>query len=40
MAFQKTKSINQIEERMETLEPESLRYKILDSARRFKSSWI
>ncbi len=25
---------------METLEPGSLRYKVLDSARRFKSSWI
>ena len=38
--LQKTKSIHQIEERMENLEPGSLRYKILDSARRFKSSWI
>ncbi len=40
MTFQKTKSIHRIEERMEDLEPESLRYKVLDSARRFKSSWI
>ncbi|PIU40005.1 MAG: hypothetical protein COT00_03965 [Candidatus Omnitrophica bacterium CG07_land_8_20_14_0_80_50_8] len=35
-----SKAIHQIEERMGTLEPESLRYKILDTARRFKSSWI
>ena len=36
----KTKSISQIEERMDGLEPESLRYKVLDCARGFKSSWI
>ena len=35
-----SKSIHQIEERMGELEPGSLRYKVLDSARRFKSSWI
>ena len=40
MTLQKTKSIHRIEERMEALEPDSLRFKILDSARRFKSSWI
>ncbi len=40
MTLQKTKSIHQIEARMESLEPGSLRYKVLDSARRFKSSWI
>ena len=40
MNIQKTKSINQIEERMGELEPESLRYKVLDCARGFKSSWI
>ena len=40
MTFQKTKSIHQIEKRMEDLEPGSLRYKALDFARRFKSSWI
>ena len=35
-----SKSIHQIEERMGGLEPGSLRYKVLDCARRFKSSWI
>lgn len=40
MTVQKTKSINQIEERMGDLDPASLRYKVLDSARGFKSSWI
>lgn len=36
----KTKSISQIEDRMERLSPESFRYKVLDSARNFKNSWI
>ena len=36
----KPKSIKNIEERMEVLSPESLRYKVLDAARGFKSSWI
>ena len=36
----KTKSIQNLEERMEALEPGSLRYLTLDSARSFKSSWI
>lgn len=40
MSIQKTKSISQIEERMGDLDPESLRYKVLDCARGFKSSWI
>ncbi len=40
MTIQKTKAISQIEERMGSLEPESLRYKVLDCARGFKSSWI
>ena len=40
MNVQKTKSIHDIELRMETLEPESFRYKVLDSAKSFKSSWI
>ncbi|HTL70881.1 MAG TPA: hypothetical protein VL404_06280 [Candidatus Eisenbacteria bacterium] len=38
--MQKTKAIQHIEERMQGLEPESLRYRILDSAKDFKSSWI
>lgn len=40
MNAQKTKSIHDIELRMETLEPDSFRYKVLDSAKSFKSSWI
>ena len=40
MAIQKTKAIHQIEERMGDLNPESLRYKVLDCARKFKSSWM
>src|SRR5487761_2441298 len=37
---QKTKSIHNLEERMGHLEPESLRYQVLDAAKSFKSSWI
>ncbi|MBI2094755.1 MAG: hypothetical protein HYT89_01130 [Candidatus Omnitrophica bacterium] len=40
MVPQKPKSIHQLEERMEGLEPGSFRYKALDAARGFKSSWI
>ncbi len=36
----KNKSITQIEEKMGSLDPSSLRYQVLDSARQFKSSWI
>ena len=36
----KSKSLRQIESRMASLEPGSLRYQILDKTRRFKSSWI
>ncbi|NQT07319.1 MAG: hypothetical protein HQ575_07255 [Candidatus Omnitrophica bacterium] len=36
----KTKGIKQIENRMDNLESNSMRYKILDSAKSFKSSWI
>ena len=38
--LQKTKSIRNLEERMEGLEPGSLRYRVLSSAKDFKSSWI
>ncbi len=38
--MQKTKSIQNLETKMEALDPASLRYKVLDSARNFKSSWI
>ncbi len=37
---QKTKSIQNLEERMERLDPGSFRYRVLDSAKSFKSSWI
>lgn len=36
----KSKSLYNIEQRMEELEPESLRYKVLDTARKFKTSWM
>ncbi len=38
--MQKTKSIHNLEERMSGLAPDSIRYKVLDSAKGFKSSWI
>lgn len=40
MDEQKTKSLRNIEEKMENLDSGSLRYHILESARNFKSSWI
>lgn len=36
----KSKSIQQIEQRMASIEPGSLRYQALESAKNFKSSWI
>ncbi len=39
-AMQKSKSIHNLEARMGNLEPESLRFKVLDAAKSFKSSWI
>ncbi len=36
----KPKSIQNIEDRMNQISPDSLRYKVLDSAKNFKSSWI
>jgi hypothetical protein len=36
----KSKSIQAIEERMNTVEAGSFRYKVLDAAKGFKSSWI
>lgn len=38
--MEKTKSIRNLEERMEGLEPGSLRHRVLSSAKDFKSSWI
>ena len=34
------KSINRIEDRMGSVAPDSLRYKVLESAKQFKSSWV
>jgi hypothetical protein len=36
----KSKGLKTIEERMGTLDPDSMRYRVLDKARDFKSSWI
>ena len=36
----KTKAIRNIEEKLENMDRDSLRYHILESARNFKSSWI
>ena len=40
MSILKTKSISEIEHKMEDMDKNSLRYQTLQSARRFKSSWI
>ena len=40
MGIAKSKSIQNLEEKMEELSPDSFRYKILGAARDFKSSWI
>ena len=40
MKIPKTKAITAIENKMDTLDGKSLRYQILQSARRFKTSWI
>ena len=36
----KTKSLERLEGRMTNLAPDSLRYKVLESAKNFKTSWI
>jgi len=36
----KTKSLKSIEEKMEDLKPDSLRYQVLESAKGFKTSWV
>ncbi len=38
--LRKTKSLRNIEEKMENIDSGSLRYRILESARLFKTSWI
>ncbi len=40
MSAQKPKSIQNLEDRMDGLEPGSFRFKVLDAAKSFKSSWI
>lgn len=40
MTLTKTKAISQIEGKMEDLDETSLRYRVLQSARNFKTSWI
>ncbi len=40
MELPKTKAISHIEEKMEKTDQESLRYQTLQSARRFKTTWI
>ena len=40
MAEKKTKSIKRIEEKMEGIDPGSLRYRALDNAKGFKTSWM
>ena len=40
MSIVKTKSISEIESKMEGMDENSLRYQTLQSARRFKTSWI
>lgn len=36
----KTKSLRNIEQKLSQLEPESMRYKVLDAAKNFKGSWL
>ena len=36
----KPRSVEKIESRMEGVAPESLRYKVLESAKQFKTSWV
>lgn len=36
----RTKSLENIEQKMRDMDPESLRYRILDSVKSFKTSWI
>jgi len=35
-----TRSISEIEDKMEHLEPESLRFQVLDAVRKFKGNWL
>ncbi|MFC1480252.1 hypothetical protein ACFL5Y_02250 [Candidatus Omnitrophota bacterium] len=40
MSERKTKAIKNLEQKMEEMTPDSLRYKVLQSAKGFKTSWI
>ncbi len=40
MASTKSKSLQNLEERMKNMDTESLRYHILESAKNFKTSWV
>lgn len=40
MSEKKTKAIRSLEQKMEDMTPDSLRYKVLESAKNFKTSWI
>lgn len=40
MEIKKTKSITNLEHKMEEFDSESLRYKVLENAKNFKTSWI
>ena len=40
MSERKTKAIKNLEQKMEEMTPDSLRYKVLESAKDFKTSWI
>lgn len=40
MSIPKTKSISEIESKMKGMDEQSLRYQTLQSARRFKTSWV
>lgn len=38
--MQKSKGIEKLEQQMDALSPETLRYRVLESAKNFKTSWI
>ncbi len=40
MNLKKPAGLKRIEEKMETVDPDSYRYQVLESCRRFKNSWI
>jgi len=40
MSEKKSAGLRRLEEKMQTMEPDSYRYQVLDSCRQFKNSWI